>query len=66
MGPLPPVELPKDAALTMIVDGLFASFDPQHPSLYGGSDERCDLRGGHAQVPRAVVEDEAHDVGEEV
>lgn len=35
---------------------LFASFEPDHPKLYGESDERFHVRGGNDQVPRRLAE----------
>lgn len=35
---------------------LFASFDPDHPKLYGDSDERFHIRGGNDQVPSKLAE----------
>lgn len=35
---------------------LFASFEPDHPKLYGDSDERFHIRGGNDQVPRRLAE----------
>ncbi|HYN41567.1 MAG TPA: NAD(P)/FAD-dependent oxidoreductase [Thermoanaerobaculia bacterium] len=35
---------------------LFASFEPEHPKLYGDSDERFHIRGGNDQVPSRLAE----------
>ncbi len=35
---------------------LFASFEPEHPKLYGESDERFHIRGGNDQVPARLAE----------
>lgn len=35
---------------------LFAGFDPDHPKLYGESDERYHVRGGNDQVPARLAE----------
>ena len=35
---------------------LFASFAPDHPKLYGDSDERYHVRGGNDQVPKLLGE----------
>lgn len=35
---------------------LFASLTPDHPKLYGESDERFHIRGGNDQVPRRLAE----------
>jgi monoamine oxidase len=34
---------------------LFASFEPEHPRLYGESDERFHIRGGNDQVPARLA-----------
>ncbi|MDX9735015.1 MAG: NAD(P)/FAD-dependent oxidoreductase [Thermoanaerobaculia bacterium] len=34
---------------------LFASFDPEHPKLYGESDERYHVRGGNDQMPTLLA-----------